>query len=484
MASIHKDPELSQMADAERFVAAAGGRLVVEVSDRERWLAFDGNIWQTDEAETAARELAISTLSKQHASIGDEDLQASYAAQRLTLNYPNTLMRAAQADRRLRKPTSHFDRGSHLLGCANGVLDLRTGTLGTGQPDLWVSRSTQLAFDPAATAPRWERFLTEVLPSDHEVQTYFQDLVGYLLTGETNLQKMWIFHGRGANGKTVLLRTLLDLLGDYGQQAPRSVLLGSEHHGGPRTDITRLAGMRLVALTETDRDDRFSESRVKELTGGERVVARRLYAEEFEFVPQAKFLLATNTLPAVRGSDEGIWRRLVVMPFTQAFPNPDPGLIDKLRQELPGILAWAARGAQRFYANNRRLPTPSVFRAASDAYRSDQDHVSQFLTACCDIKADGSVSAHDLQAAYTAWARDEGRVELDWQSCIAAGLRERGFERLRSGKARRYHWQGLTLNWEVLPQLTLEAILPPNSGRTPANPGRRTPNSRPPLGHR
>lgn len=475
-------PYMSQLDDLDRFVENADGRVIRAVGERERWLAFDGSIWTAHEAATIARRIALETVVAKHAEIQDEKTQGFYSAQRLTVGYPAVLVKGAAQDERLRRPQAEFDRGTHRLGCANGVLDLRTGQLETGRHDLWVSRSTGIDYDPAATCPRWEQFLREILPADDDVQNYLQELVGYLLTGETNVQKMWILHGRGANGKSVLLRTLLDLLGDYGQQAPRSVLLGGERHGGPRTDIVRLDGMRLVALTETDLEERFSESRVKELTGGERVVARPMYAEEVEFVPQAKFLLGTNNLPAVRGSDEGIWRRLVVVPFTTTFSTPDPGLPEKLRNELPGILAWAVRGAQRFYANDRRLPTPAAFTAASSAYRNDQDQVSQFLDARCEIVDGAMVSSRDLQEAYIAWAREEGRVELPWQSSVATSLRERGFKRVRFGQDRRYHWSGLRLSAGGSPQLTLEALRPPTSRRTPADPGRRTANSRPPLG--
>ena len=477
-------PYMSQLDDLNRFVEAADGRVIRAIGDRERWLAFDGNTWTANEAVTTARELALETITAKHDELTDEKAKGNYASQRLTVSYPDVVVRGAEKDRRLRRPAADFDREPHLIGCANGVLDLRTGALHTGRPDMLVSRSTGIAYDPNASCPRWERFLGEVLPADDEVQTYLQDLAGYLLTGETNVQKLWILHGRGANGKTVLIRTLLDLLGDYGQQAPRSVLLGAEKHGGPRTDIVRLDGMRFVALTETDRSDAFSESRVKELTGGERVAARRMFSEEVEFVPQAKFLLATNNLPTVRGSDEGIWRRLVVVPFTQTYPQPDPGLTDALRAELPGILAWAVRGAQRYYANCRALPTPAVFQTASNEYRGGQDHLTGFLADRCELDADTSVSSEELRRAYEAWAREEGRTPLDWQTGIAAGLRDRGFKRTRFGQARRYHWAGLRLTPEDSSQLTLEALRQPSGGRTPADPGRRTTNRRPPLGRR
>lgn len=482
--NLSHNPAHSQWADGDRFVKAATGRFLVAVGDQTRWMAFDGVIWQPEEAETEAVALARETVKDHHAHITDKATKAAYSSQRITLGYPRALVRAAEDRRELRRPAVEFDQDPHLLGCTNGIIDLRTGSLVTGQPELLVSRSTKIAYDPSARAPRWERFLTEILPPDDDVQAYLRQVAGYLLTGATNLQQMWILHGRGANGKTVLVRTLLDLLGDYGQQAPRSVLLGSERHGGPRTDITRLDGMRLVALTETDRSDAFSESRVKELTGGERVVARRLYAEEMEFVPQAKFILSTNTLPTVRGSDNGIWRRLVVIPFTQTFTNPDPQLIAALRSELPGILAWAVRGAQEFYAAGQSLTTPAVFRAASTEYRSAQDHLSQFIQACCVLEPTARATSDELRRAYSAWAREEGHNELDWQTGIAAGLRELGIQRERYGKSRHWCWMGIQVKSDLVPQPVLSAISPPNDGRSPADPGWRTSNSRPPLGRR
>jgi putative DNA primase/helicase len=437
----------TQVGDAARFIDIARQRLLFEPSS-QRWLAFDGNRWDADGAQARALQLSLASLEQFANAIvpGESGKErAAYRASRLSLHYPTRLIQFAAQTGLLNVAATDLDARSNLLGCENGIIDLRTGELLTGRPDLLVSRTTGLAYDPDATCPRFEQFLTEVQGDDLDVQEHLRLMMGYLLTGETGVQKLWVFHGIGANGKSVLLETLLAVLGDYGIKASGSVLLGRENYGGPRPDIARLAGARLVAVSETDRRDPFSEARVKELTGGERIATRTLYRDEFEFVPAAKFVLATNGLPTVSGSDNGLWRRILVVPFERTFDTPDPSLGRKLRAELPGILALAVRGAVEFYAANGRIPIPKRYEVAGREYRADQDTFGSFLAEHCELDTQASVGAASIQRAYANWCEQEGRVARDWQTVCARALRERGCTARRYGRENRSHWFGVRL---------------------------------------
>lgn len=412
--------------------------------DARMWLHFDGNLWREDKDGVRATELAAETTQAAFDEL-EPNQQAAVEHRWLAMTFPERLTHAATRRRAIRVESELWDAQPHLLGCANGVLDLKTGELLTGRPELRVSRSTGLVYDPAATCPRFDRFLEEVQPNSPDVHAHLQRMAGYLLTGSTSVQKMWLLYGQGANGKTVLTETLLTMLGEYGQKGPSSVMLGRETHGGPRTDLTRLEGARLVALSETDKQDRFSEARLKELTGGERIAARPLYQSEVEFTPQAKFLLTTNELPRVQGTDEGIWRRLIVVPFEQHFSSPDPLLKAALREELPGILAWAVRGALAFYTAGEQLTVPPQLEMAGKSYRSQQDTLSLFLEERCVLAPGAFVATEDLKEAYQRWCTETDRTALPWQSTVAPQLHSRGLTREKRGKANRWGWSGMSL---------------------------------------
>lgn len=438
---------LTERALLEAFVRENSEHLAYR-PDTQEWLHFDSHLWRIDEDAVRAREFARQSTQAAFDALDAHD-QAMMEHKWMALHFPTRLVQTATTERSIRIEGEHWDAHSYLLGCANGVIDLRIGSLIDPQPGLHVSRSTNIAFDPDAECPRFERFLEEVQPDAAEVRRHLQLMAGYLLTGETSLQKMWIFYGQGANGKTVLVETLLTLLGEYAQKGPRSVMLGRETHGGPRTDLTRIQGARLVALSETDRNDAFSEARLKELTGGERIAARPLYRSEVEFTPQAKFVLTTNDLPRVRGTDEGIWRRLIVVPFEQSFTTPDPKLQATLRAELPGILAWAVNGAREFYASGQTIAIPTALASAGKSYRTNQDTVGQFLADRCTITAGAFVYSEDLRASYATWCRENDRSPLSWQGEVAPQLSSRGLAREKRGKGNRWAWVGIGLTTDA-----------------------------------
>ena len=437
----------TQVGDAARFIEAAHGRLLFDAQS-DRWLYFERHRWRAENGSARALSVALETLREFADTIppGENGRdRAAYRQSRLQLRYPRSLLAFVAQSGLLTVPAKDLDARSDLIGCENGIINLRTGELHTDRPDLLVSRTTHLEYDPDARCPRFEQFLAEVQPDEPEIQEHLRLLLGYLLTGETSLQKLWVLHGIGANGKSVLLETLLTMLGDYGIKASGSVLLGRENIGGPRPDIARLAGARLVAVSETDRRDPFSEARVKELTGGERIATRTLYRDEFEFMPMAKFVLATNGLPTVSGSDNGLWRRLLIVPFDRTFSAPDRMLGRRLRDELPGILALAVRGAVQYYGDDQHISIPERYQAAGRAYRAEQDTIGAFIDDRCELTADARVPAAELHQAYEAWCAAQGRAARDWQTVCAPALRARGCTVSRYGRANRSHWSGLRL---------------------------------------
>jgi len=390
------------------------------------------------------------------------------------------IVNLAAMDTSIHCASSDIDDIPWVIGTPNGVVYLTMGDLLPFFEGLFVTRRTSVHFDEAARCDRWEQFLREVLGDDDEIQSYFQQLVGYLLTGDTRLQQMWLLVGKGSNGKSTLLHILQKMLGpDYAQQTPESVLLGRPNVGGATNDLVRLKGVRCALLAETGHGQCFNEERVKALVASDTIAARGLYREFEEFVPQAKFLLATNHLPIVRGTDKGIWRRLVVMPFNNEFEvGSDPTLFQDLVAQLPGIFAWAVRGAVRWYDPTVDFTVPRAWSLATNQYRAEYDALKGYLDERAELDKAAFVGATELYNDYVAWCVLESRPALSQsefgQRMMATGLvtKERKF------KANRYHYLGVALRPAVGPDggAGLDGVFD-NHSATPTGPSLISPDS-------
>jgi putative DNA primase/helicase len=425
---------------------------VVRVIHENRWLGWTADGWQDDSDEGLLYEAIIAEMRKaapSQAPTGNhEQARNDKALLKLLLRHEdstglNALSRLLAKKLRLKHDPKCLDANLDIFGVANGTLDLVTGTIHDPEPSELVTRRSPVSFDPDATCPRWEDFLAEAISEDPEVLAYLQMVAGYCLTGRTSVEQMWILQGHGANGKSTFLNILRELFADYAETAAETLLTERGARSGNTNDIAMLTGKRLVTLTESDSNHYINEFRVKQLVSGEPMAARKLYHNLAPVTPVAKFFLATNHLPKVRGTDEGIWRRLVVVEFPNEFPN-NPHLIDDLRAELPGILAWAVRGAVEWYRQERLLPVPALFRRYTDTYRHGQDHLRRFLHACAVLDPDARISAADLRLAYEAWCSSETITPLS-RNEVGARLTRLRCSRRPYGKQHRDHWFGIRL---------------------------------------
>jgi putative DNA primase/helicase len=470
---------LDQVTVAE-YVVATYGETIRYSKDGAIWLHFTPEAgWTYDKHLIALTNLVIKSLGELQ-EMAPEDAQPVKATrfasvrtrsvQKLrTHGAINSIIQLMTRMSELHVTGDQLDKYPTLLGVPNGILDLRTGKVAPFDRATYVLRRVPIKFDSSASCPRFERFLREVFGDDEGVQTYLHRWVGYMLTGLTVRQEMWLLVGSGSNGKSTFIKTLQWLLGpDYAQQAPESVLLARPTTGSAQSELVRLAGVRLVALTETNEGQAFNESRVKALVSGDTIAARPLYGDFLEFEPQAKYLLATNHLPKVTGSDRGIWRRLVVVPFGREFSvGADQSLAADLRAELPGILAWAVRGAHAFLAHG--LPaTPKLWQEATDEYRWENDDISAFAKDSLEFRTDLQVSAQDLYGAYAAWAVSVGRRSMDQGEFGRRMAALPGVDHRRHGKARRAHYFGVGLR-PVTGEQSLSAEL--FDGEAAASPG-------------
>jgi putative DNA primase/helicase len=304
------------------------------------------------------------------------------------------------------------------------------------RPHARETLSTRVAavdYDPAASCPRWLLFLQEILP-DIELRLFVQRWFGYCLTGDVSEQALLCCYGTGANGKSTLLEVVGEILGDYAVTVPIETFLHDDRKSGAQAtpDIARLPGARLVLSAEPEVGARMSESTVKRITGGDKVNARRLFQEQFEFRPKFKLVISFNTKPSVRGQDEGIWRRLLMLPFKTFIPDGrrDRHLKQKLLAERVGIFNWMLDGFRLW--REQGLNPPAAVKEATEAYRAESDPIGQFMEQATVRREGGIIPAADLYVAYQAWCSANG-LEPVSKNLLGRRVRDKGYVSEKAG---------------------------------------------------
>jgi putative DNA primase/helicase len=397
------------------------------------WFVWDGARWQRDETGAVVQR-ARQTARSIYGEAGRCDDDAERAA---VAKHARRTDHAAPIDAMLRMAQSDvpimpddLDRDPWLLNVPNGTIDLRTGALHEHRRDDLITKVAGAAYDPGALCPTFDRFLARVLP-DADVRAFVQRAAGYSMTGSVSEQCLFFCHGSGANGKSTLLEALRAVMGDYGHQAAPDLLIAKDRDSIP-TGVAALRGARFVATVEVEEGKRLAESLTKQLTGGDRINARFLYQNAFEFDMTGKIWLAANHRPGIRGTDLAIWRRVRMVPFTVSIPEEerDPELLDKLRAEAAGILAWCVAGCLEW--QRAGLRPPDAVKYATEQYRMEQDTLGAFIEARCVTGRIHQVKAGDLFAAYGRWCTENGE-RTTTQTDFGRKLEERGYTRDKRG---------------------------------------------------
>jgi putative DNA primase/helicase len=412
-----------------------------------KWLVYDGTRWRVDDRGAVVR-LAKDTargIFEEAKEAGDDEAAkrlGKWASFSLSESKLKSMLSLAQSEPGVPILPEEMDASKDLLNVLNGTIDLRTGELREHRREDLITKLAPVEYDPNAAAPLWAATLERTLPSE-DVRKFFKKLCGYALTGDVSEQLLPVLYGTGANGKSTVLNALLAVLGDYGMQAAPDLLVAKK--GSHPTELADLFGMRFVASIEVEDGSRLAESLVKQLTGGDRVKARRMRQDFWEFEPTHKVLMACNHKPQVRGTDNAIWRRIRLVPFTETIPpaEQDKQLPDKLRTEAAGILAWAVEGCLEW--RREGLQAPEEVRQATGAYRAEMDVLGAFLRECCELGPEYNVAAKDLYGAYKFWCEDNGE-RSETQRRFGSRLTERGgFERYRGGSDGGHRWRGVQL---------------------------------------
>lgn len=422
----------SDYGNAERLVDLYGSQM--RFSSTAGWIIWDGRTWQRSyeaamnlAAHSAATisentddprvlKFALSSLSTQHL----------LGALKLATSFPNIAVRL-----------SEFDAHPEIINLQNGILDLGSGELLPHEPRHMMTQIANTSFNAEAKAERWEQFLKEIMDNDIDMIRSLQQIAGYCLTGHTSERCIFILYGLGANGKSTFVDTLAYVLGDYAKAVPATSLMrkGFGSQSVPN-DIAMLKGSRFAYASEADSHHQLSEALIKNVTGDNVLTARFLHHEFFQFRPAFKLMLDTNHKPRIHGTDNAIWTRIKLIPFTVEIPEEkwDKKLFDKLSAEAEGILSWAVVGALS-WLKDRKLRLSSQIERETLAYRSNQDVVGQFIDDTIVAFPTNSVPKSTIYKAYTEWCAENGLRPMA-KMALGNALIERGFKESRTGRAR------------------------------------------------
>ena len=410
-----------------------------------RWLLWDGKRWRTE--ETLAATDLIRNVCRQAALSAPNGKIAVKLASSSTIG---GVERLARADRRHAATVGEWDADSWLLNTPCGVLDLRTGQQ---RPHDRADRMTKITTASlGGDCPIWLQFLQEVTGGDQELQRYLQRTVGYALTGSTREHALFFLYGTGANGKSVFVNTLATILGDYATNAPMDTFMETHTDRHP-TDMASLRGARFVAAIETEQGRRWAESKVKSLTGGDKISARFMRQDFFEFFPQFKLFVAGNHKPAIRNIDEAMKRRLHLIPFTITVPpeRRDKYLQQKLLAERDGILTWAVQGCLDWLRHGR-LDPPRQVLDATEEYFEAEDALGRWLEERCVRYPNAHSLTNELFTDWKQWADETGEF-VGSQRRFSDLLITRGVEKWRSSAGVR-GFRGVGLKSPPVPSYT------------------------------
>lgn len=431
------------MGNAQRFLDNFGKIVKYSYIDKT-WFVYNGSYWEQDKRGQVEQlgDLTIMAMEDEKVKIPPEvkDDEKDYLKKWEQFKKKS---RSNKSKKNMLDEVQHhvavqhgdFDKEQMLLNTVSGYVDLSSGVLHDHDREKMFSRQAEAEYTESIDAPEWEAFLQETFEGNEELIHYIHKAVGYSATGSTKEQVMFILYGNGRNGKSIFINTIADVLGSYAKQMnAETIMVKRSSSGAANSDVARLEGARMVISSESDEGSRLNESLVKQMSGGDRMVARHLYGKEFEFEPQFKLWMATNHKPLIRGTDDGIWRRLILIPFKHqvAKEDVDKDLKYKLERESAGILNWIVQGALLWQREG--LEPPQAVSAERDEYRTEMDVLELFVAENCEVGTNYTAPAGDLFNKYKEWALESNEYLMSKQKFSREMKKKYRYKRLSHGR--------------------------------------------------
>lgn len=414
-----------------------------------RWSVWDGVCWKQDQTFYVLDQAR--KICRAESSSCQNKRLASRIASAVTVA---AVERLARADRRHAATIDQWDRDLWLLNTPAGVVDLHSGALRPAAREDYMTKRTAVA--PGGDCKLWISFLDRITDAQPELQQFIQRMCGYALTGVTREHALFFLYGTGATGKSVFINTISGVMGDYARTAPIEAFIAStnEHHP---TDLAGLQGARLVSAVETEDGRRWAESKLKALTGGDRIAARFMRQDFFEFLPQFKLVIAGNHKPGLRTVDEAMRRRFNLLPFVVTIPasERDAELAEKLQGEWGGILQWAIDGCLAWQSEG--LHAPATVRDATASYLAAEDVLARWLEDCCIKRPACWSSATALFQSWREWC-DQNQEYAGSQNRFSENLESRGFAQQRTRTARGFAEIGLVTDVTDSPVIPVSRV--------------------------
>ena len=401
--------------NAYKIIDLYGDRIRYDVM-RHRWLMWRGHRWIPDMEGGTARYYAIK-MAREYQKVavnieGEERKEAlKYAMGLENKNKIANEIEILKILEPVRNDGEGWDSNNWLLGCENGVIDLTNGELRNGRPSDMITMSAKVSYDSAAECPMWLKFLNEIFQGDAEIIHYIHKALGYSITGSTSSQAVFICHGVGANGKSVLFKTIADILGDYAHNAPTSLFQKTKYAnaGAATPEVAATEFKRFVVSSETLSDGAINEERLKKWTGGDKENARYLHDNGHEFEVTMKPWLFVNHQPKADDESNGFWRRVKMIPFERVFKpeEQNPKLVEKLLTERAGIFNWLIQGCLLWQKEGLHHE-PSKITAATQEYKEDNNELADYIQDRLDVIPGARTLTKFVYKDFVEWSKEEG----------------------------------------------------------------------------
>ena len=404
-------PHQSDAGNAELFLKQCEERVRFNHTTK-RWHIFDGTYWKPDNNQAIhhlAKEIAKSRLKN---ALTIQDTRQKESEMRFALRSEDhtkilSMLNSAKSLPKIRTTYEEWDNMDMLFQCDNALIDLECVEPIEIMPEYMISQNSGVYYDSDDDCPFFKKYLREWMNDDIQMCQFIQRIMGYCLTGSTNEQCLFWLVGAGANGKSVLLDVFGMLYGDYRKDTGMDAFM-KKHNRNNTNDLARLYNARVVTANESAEGRRVDEERIKLIAGGDNVTARFLHQEFFTYESKMKLIFATNALPKVKDFSEGFWRRVRIIRFDKYFASdvriPKKEILDRLRNELSGILNYALEGLRHYHEMG--LNPPKKVIQATQEYRNEEDDVARWFEDCVEPSEEGRTVTKVAYQSFKEWFED------------------------------------------------------------------------------